>query len=356
MTSNIDNFFLLQGIYVVSSNTGLLLQNFTADLMSNADLISNIFLNKLQQSSSINTLTPYYIDNYYTNIILKNSGYFLLTTKTNIELNYIYYIFFFIKKFFKLNLFIFIIYTIFVIANFENYIKQQNTLASLAKLFILNASEKEIGPVDDYFFFVILFILTISLFIFTAVSLILLQNSIFIWAIGALFLLTFLVLTIPVRLFIDFGIVFCVTIKGSASSNNIIKELLFDMISTITVFIRFVIQNIRFFFIFSGIFELLEWVLAADSNIFLSTNIFQDNTFINTNTLNNLYYLKNFNFFFINTVLFILFYFYYILHLLFLLLVQVTIYIGISLWLFFFLYSTKFLTKYEKFFIFKKLN
>ncbi|MCA9460204.1 MAG: hypothetical protein KC550_06670 [Nanoarchaeota archaeon] len=68
----------------------------------------------------------------------------------------------------------------------------------------------------------------------------------------------FLILTIPVSLFIDFGIVFCVTIRGSASSNNFIKELLFDIISTTTVFIRFVIQNIRFFFIFSAIFELLE--------------------------------------------------------------------------------------------------
>lgn len=356
MTSNIDNFFLLQQLYATSSNMPLLLQNFTADFIFNTNLINNIFFCKAQQVLGLNTFTLYYVDNYYTNIILKNNGYFLLTTKTEAELNYVYYFFFFIKKFFKLNLFIFIIYTIFIISNFENYIKQQNTLASLAKLFILNASEKEIGPVDDYFFFVILFVLTISLFIFTAVSLILLQDSILIWAIGALFLLVFLVLTIPVSLFIDFGLVFCVTIKGSASSNNLIKELLFDMISTTTVLIRFIIQNIRFFFIFSGIFELLEWVLAADSSIFLSTNLFQDNIFINVNTLNNLYYLKNFNFLIINTILFILFYFYYILHLLFLLLVQVTIYIGISLWLFFFLYSTKFLTKYEKFFIFKKLN
>jgi hypothetical protein len=36
------------------------------------------------------------------------------------------------------------------------------------------------------------------------------------------------------------------------------------------------------------------------------------------------------------------------------LLVQITIYVGISVWLFFFLYSTKFLTKYEKYFSLKK--
>jgi len=47
-------------------------------------------------------------------------------------------------------------------------------------------------------------------------------------------------------------------IRGSASSGNLIKEVVFDMISTFTVFIRFIIQNIRFLFIFSAIFELLE--------------------------------------------------------------------------------------------------
>ena len=206
------------------------------------------------------------------------------------------------------------------------------------------------------FFFAILFILTISLFIFTSILLIVIQNKIFIWAIGGLFLLMFLILTIPVSLFIDFGIVFCVTIRGSASSNNFIKELLFDIISTTTVFIRFVIQNIRFFFIFSAIFELLEWVFATNNALFLST-IYTDNNIFVTNTLNNnFYYIKNFNYLLINTILFVILYFYYLLHLLFLLLVQVTIYLGISIWLFFFLYSTKFLTKYEKYFIFKTLK
>jgi hypothetical protein len=67
-----------------------------------------------------------------------------------------------------------------------------------------------------------------------------------------------LVLTIPVNLFIDFDLSFFAFIRGSASGNNPIKELLFDIISTFTIFIRFIIQNIRFLFIFSAIFELLE--------------------------------------------------------------------------------------------------
>jgi hypothetical protein len=121
---------------------------------------------------------------------------------------------------------------------------------------------------------------------------------------------------------------------------------LFDIISTTTVFIRFVIQNIRFLFIFSAIFELLEWVFSTTSNIFFIFEIKEINNYFLSSSNNNLLI--------INFIMFIILYFYYTLHLLFLLLVQITIYIGISAWLFFFLYSTKFLNKYEKFFSYKK--
>ncbi len=359
MTTNIDNLFFFNTVYIMFNNlllTNTLFQTYSADILNYFQLLKNIYWSSLFGNMHRNYLI-FYLDCYYTFLINNNLGYFLFSiANETTNYTYSYYFFFFFKKIFKINLFLFIIYTIYFVTNFENYIKQQQYSNTLAKLFILNVSEKEVGPVDDYFFFAILFILTISLFIFTSILLIVIQNKIFIWAIGGLFLLMFLILTIPVSLFIDFGIVFCVTIRGSASSNNFIKELLFDIISTTTVFIRFVIQNIRFFFIFSAIFELLEWVFATNNALFLST-IYTDNNIFVTNTLNNnFYYIKNFNYLLINTILFVILYFYYLLHLLFLLLVQVTIYLGISIWLFFFLYSTKFLTKYEKYFIFKTLK
>ena len=116
-------------------------------------------------------------------------------------------------------------------------------------------------------------------------------------------------------------------IRGAASSGNLIKEVVFDMISTFTVFIRFVIQNIRFLFIFSAIFELLEWVFSNNSSLFLSNYIIQNNIFIN---MSQNYNTTNLNIVLINSLLFIIMYLYYFLHLLFLLLVQITIYIGIS--------------------------
>lgn len=117
-------------------------------------------------------------------------------------------------------------------------------------------------------------------------------------------------------------------IRGSASSGNLIKEVLFDMISTFTVFIRFVIQNIRFLFIFSAIFELLEWVFSNNSSLFLTNCIIQNNIFINFSDI--FYNTGNINILLINSILFIIMYLYYFLHLLFLLLVQITIYVGIS--------------------------
>lgn len=261
LTSNIDNFFLFtvnfESILTFVENN-FLLNILKQDYIQSTSIMFNPYLEKIISSPYFSSYLYFYMDNYYTNLIFNNKAFLLTSTKVAISYKFHYYLFMFFNKFFKLNLFIFIILTIFIITNFENYLKQQKTLIGLARLFILNSSEKEVGPVDDYFFFVILFILTLSLFVLTSVYLIIFQSNMINWAIGSLLLLMFLILSIPVSLFYDLGISFFVTVRGSAPTNNLLKEMLFDIISATTVFIRFMVQNIRFFFIFSGIFELLE--------------------------------------------------------------------------------------------------
>lgn len=294
------------------------------------------------------------LDMYYYNLITNNYAYIIFSYKSNfISISYFPFLTF-LKLFFKLNIVFFCIYSLFLISFIQNYIKQLTLMNSFVKLFILNESEKEVGPVDDFFFFAILFLVVISSFLISSIIVIITNTSIFVWMFGALFLLAILILTIPVNLFIDFGISFFVYIRGSSSSSSLIKELLFDIISTFTVFIRFVIQNIRFLFIFLAIFELLEWVFGNNSGLFLANYYTNNNLFVNFSLNDYFYSNKNFNLLVINSILFLILYFYYFLHLLFLLVVQVTIYVGISIWLFFFLYSTKFLGKYEKFFSLKK--
>ena len=321
-----------------------LYQNFLTDNFITSSLTSTVNSDQILLKTSLNS--------YYNYIIFSNYGYIINCYNYN-EVNSLYFNFyFFFKNFFKISLIILVLYFLFSISNVQNYLTQIKTLNSFSKLFILNETEKEVGPVDDFFLFAVLFFLTIVSFIITSFIIILINTNIFIWSFAALFVVSLLILTVPLNLFIDYGIMFFAYIRGSASSGNLIKEVLFDMISTFTVFIRFVIQNIRFLFIFSAIFELLEWVFSNNSSLFLTNCIIQNNIFINFSDI--FYNTGNINVLLINSILFIIMYLYYFLHLLFLLLVQITIYVGISVWLFFFLYSTKFLTKYEKYFSLKK--
>jgi len=307
-------------------------------------ILSNNNLNYIN-NFTINYLNLYYNFIYYLNYNYLNFFFFNL----NITKNY-FYLFNFFTTFIKINIIIFVLYSIFFFKYLENYLKNFLTHNFLSKLTILNETEKEVGPVDDFIFFALLFITTISFFIFITISVIIFHNNFYIWVNASFALLSFLFLTLPTNLFFDYGISFVAYIKGSASSSNFLKELIFDIISTFTVFIRFIIQNIRFLFILLAIFELLEWVINNTNNLFIINFINNNNFFVNS----NIYNVTNNNIILVNSILFIIAYFYYFLHLLFLLLVQITIYVGISAWLFFFLYSTKFLSKYEKFFIIKK--
>ncbi len=292
-----------------------------------------------------------YLLKYYNFIIISNYAYIINSYNVTSSLVSYYSSYCFFTNFFKLSLIFIAVYFLFFMGNLQNYINQIKSLNSFSKLFILNETEKELGPIDDFFLFATLFLLTLISFIITSGVVILFNTNIFIWSFAALLIISLLILSVPLNLFVDYGMMFFAYIRGAASGSSLIKELLFDMISTFTVFIRFVIQNIRFLFIFSAIFELLEWVFSNDNSLFLTNYITQNNIFVN---FSYNYSIVNFNLVMINTLLFIIMYLYYFLHLLFLLLVQITIYIGISVWLFFFLYSTKFLTKYEKFFSFKK--
>ena len=335
----------------INTNLYTLLKFYKNELLNTFNIFnSNLNIN----TNALNNYINLYLDVYYKNICLSNT-HFLYPSISNLH-NKIFFINIiqYLNGLLKVILFLIIIYSIFFITNLYNYIHQLTQNNYLAKFFILNESEKEIGPVDDMTFFIFLFVLTLFSFIFSSFFYLILQGKVFIWAFSALVLLMVLILTIPVNLFIDYGFYFFSYVRGSASGGNFIKELLFDLISTFTIFIRFIIQNIRFLFIFSAIFELLEWIFTINSNIFFTFNTENKNFISNLSNINYIFNTSNVNVIVINFFMFVVLYFYYTLHLLFLLLVQIVIYIGISSWLFFFLYSTRFLNKSEKFFLYKK--
>ena len=248
----------------------------------------------------------------------------------------------------KLFLLLFISSLILHLNSLDRYVTHLKGLNYYLRFFLLHESEKEIGQVDDIFQFIILFLVTIISFILGSIGLFFFLNDTFTWPFIAILLVSFLILTTPLNLLVDFGIAFIAYVKGAGTSSVLFKEVLFDIISTSIVFIRFLIQNIRFLFIFLAIFELFEWAYTNNSFLFSIFLVKVEFGFYAVKVTSlDLFTIFTF---FLNFITATVLYLYYFLHLLFLLIVQVSIYVGILLWLFFFLYSTRFSTKHESFF------
>lgn len=165
----LNYFFIVKNvIFLNSTDVTTILNSLILD--NNYSL-----LNKVTSSISV------YYSNFLYDAILNSNCYFLSNSfSTGLSISFSFYMLSFFTIFFKLSLFIYIILTIFILLNFENYVKQINSINMIGKLFILNATEKEVGPVDDYYFFSILFFLTVLIFVFSAIFLIVLQTNIFI--------------------------------------------------------------------------------------------------------------------------------------------------------------------------------
>ena len=174
---NFNYFFLIKNTILSYNNSQSTV--FTSLLNDLYTIITTFNNNKLNYSK-LDLYLLFYIDTVCFTITLNNIAYFMYKIEPTISMNFSFIFLSLFNLFFKLNLILYILLTIFFITNLENYIKQIFSVNMLSKLFILNNNEKEVGPVDDYFFFAILFFLTISIFIFSAIFLIIIKSNIFI--------------------------------------------------------------------------------------------------------------------------------------------------------------------------------
>lgn len=160
------------------------------------------------------------------------------------------------------------------------------------------------------------------------------------------------ILTIPVRLLWDFGLAFGMYVRGAASSSNIVVEAFFDLIGVIIIFTRFVVQNIRFLLVFVAFFELFEWV-ATNSDVY--TLISMVTPF---NTPSEFFCLEPRTFLFIVLGFFktAFIYLYHLLHLIIVSFMQIGVYLMVSFWLFFFLYTSFFKVVVDNYFSVKRHN
>lgn len=159
------------------------------------------------------------------------------------------------------------------------------------------------------------------------------------------------ILTIPVRLLWDFGLAFGMYVRGAASSSNLIIEAFFDIIGVVIIFTRFIVQNIRFLLVFVAFFELFEWVAtSSESNYFLQIYTPFSNFESNTTLVES----KSMFILLINSIKTIFIYLYHLLHLIVVSFMQIGVYLMVSFWLFFFLYTSFFKTALDSYFSTKR--
>ena len=211
---------------------------------------------------------------------------------------------------------------------------------------ISDLGEQEYGSYDDFKFFLFFFVQILLWYcwvLFLGYTFAVESNS-FLNILTLTIMLT--ILLIPVRLLWDFGLSFSVYIRGSANSSNLFVESIFDLLGVIIIFTRFIVQNIRFLLVFVAFFELFEWSAMSfnSSYIFdLSTNQFTLTEILSEPT--SLFSLT------VNSIKMVSVYIYHLLHLIIISFMQIGVYLMVSFWLFFFLYTSFFKVVIDSYFL-----
>jgi hypothetical protein len=214
---------------------------------------------------------------------------------------------------------------------------------------ISDLGEQEYGSYDDFKFF--LFFL-VQLFvwycwiIFLGYTFSLASNS-FLNVLTAIIMIT--ILLIPVKLLWDFGLAFAVYIRGAANSANLVVESVFDLLGVIIIFTRFIVQNIRFLLVFVAFFELFEWAAMSFNLIYFfnlpNSSIFSVELLSHPSTIFTLL---------INALKVVSVYLYHLIHLIIISFMQIGVYLMVSFWLFFFLYTSFFKVILDNYFLVKR--
>lgn len=211
--------------------------------------------------------------------------------------------------------------------------------------------EQEYGSYDDFKFFLFLLvqILVWYCWVFFIGYTFFLQSESVLVLMTVSIMIT--ILTIPVRLLWDFGLAFAMYVRGAASSSNLVVEAFFDVIGVIIIFTRFIVQNIRFLMVFVAFFELFEWTFSSTDTSYilkLHLDMCSNLDFYTALESGKLYYyiillLKT------GTV-----YLYHLLHLIIVSFMQIGVYLMVSFWLFFFLYTSFFKLTTDSYFSIKR--
>lgn len=290
------------------------------------------------------------INNYYN--ALDTSLYTLIYTYTTYvsKLNTIYNVSTFLNFFFKLFIFFNIFYYIFFYAYklVANVAGNQDLFSTIFDYF--SETEEEIGSLDDFLVYGLIYLTIAVSFLLSIFFVFFFKTSTFL-----IILFNFILLVpalVPTFVIKSYGWGFLQYLRGVTRTSSMLFESFLDLVSTISMYLRFFIQNIRFFFIFLAFFECYEFIYVT---------LARDFSFINVTCLN--FDLSNYSLFFtelneavITTLLIKLaLLLYYVGHLSITFVAQIANYFVLSFWLFFFLYTSFSYEKGESYFLNQRL-
>ena len=200
--------------------------------------------------------------------------------------------------------------------------------------------EEEMGAADDaLFYFLIVASVIIWFFFITQFSAIFFKNLS--WILSLLVLSMTADFIIPAAVLKNFGLAFVSYVRGHGRTTSIFYEAVLDLLSVSIIFLRFIVQNMRFIFIFFTFFELYEFIyqnLAPVTSLSFTTDFSE-------------YYWSEMCIYLISTWGL---YLYYLGHSTIIFIAQLSVYFALSFWLFFFLYTTFTLETTEKYFFLKR--
>lgn len=229
----------------------------------------------------------------------------------------------------------------FNINNTDNYNSLYNYLSEV---------EEEVGAIDDVLIYGVIFLILIGWFYFFVVFLVPFVKT-FSWIITLLSFVFLVAFFVPVFILKNYGISFFQYIRGAGRTSHLVVEGMFDLIGVSVMILRFVIQNMRFIFIFMAFFELYEFLVSTlftYNNMFFTTLWKTKISFVQNWTVYSSMELISSGF------LTLLAYIYYLGHFTILFLTQLTTYFVLSFLLFFFLYTQFLLNPVEKYFLMKQ--
>lgn len=267
-------------------------------------------------------------------------------TSYNYDLKNIYNLTFYLPLLLKLLLISSIFYylMLYIYKTIGNFITNKDNASTLFDYF--SEVEEEVGSLDDILAYALVYLSVAISFLLTIFFVFFFKTSTFL-----VLLFNFILLVpilVPTFVIKNYGWGFLQYLRGVTRSSSLLFESFLDVVSMTSMYLRFFIQNIRFFFIFLAFFECYE---------FIYLNLLKDFSFLNIFLLdsNNLIFFNELNANLFSLLLLkIILFFYYVGHLATTFVAQLTSYFILSFWLFFFLYTSFSNEKGENYFLIKR--